>query len=506
LTGKPALPPAWSFGLWLSTSFTTDYSEETVMHFIDEMQARDIPFDVFHFDCFWMKEFEWCGFEWNDELFPDPKGLLKKIHDKGLKVSLWINPYIGQKASVYQECKEKGYFIKNQAGEVWQWDLWQAGQGIIDFTNPEARQWYKDRLKELIELGVDSFKTDFGERIPEDAVYYDGSDPKKMHNYYTYLYNETVFELLAEMRENQAVLFARSASVGSQKFPVHWGGDNLSEYSSMAESLRGGLSFVLSGFGFWSHDIGGFEEQATPDLYKRWTQFGLLSTHSRYHGNVEYRVPWNFGEEAAKVSQAFSKLKNRLMPYIYRQAAATAKTGIPLMRPLMLEFPEDPTVYAIDKQYMLGDRLLAAPIFNEQGKVPFYLPAGTWTNYLDNKRYEGQKWWEESYDYFHLPLMVRPNSLIIEGSVEQTAAYDYTENLTIHAFEITEAVSAEVCDQQGVPAGKISIEPEERGYRVCMEGVENVQVLFRNRSFANAQRHPFGSMITMDGQEMIVFE
>lgn len=506
LTGKPALPPAWSFGLWLSTSFTTDYSEETVMHFIDEMQARDIPFDVFHFDCFWMKEFEWCGFEWNDELFPDPKGLLKKIHDKGLKVSLWINPYIGQKASVYQECKEKGYFIKNQAGEVWQWDLWQAGQGIIDFTNPEARQWYKDRLTELIELGVDSFKTDFGERIPEDAVYYDGSDPKKMHNYYAYLYNETVFELLAEMRENQAVLFARSASVGSQKFPVHWGGDNLSEYSSMAESLRGGLSFVLSGFGFWSHDIGGFEEQATPDLYKRWTQFGLLSTHSRYHGNVEYRVPWNFGEEAAKVSQDFSKLKNRLMPYIYRQAAATAKTGIPLMRPLMLEFPEDPTVYAIDKQYMLGDRLLVAPIFNEQGKVPFYLPAGTWTNYLDNKRYEGQKWWEESYDYFHLPLMVRPNSLIIEGSVEQTAAYDYTKNLTVHAFEITEAVFAEVCDQQGVPAGKISIEPEDRGYRVCMEGVEKVQVLFRNRSFANAQRHPFGSLITMDGQEMTVFE
>ncbi len=192
------------------------------------------------------------------------------------------------------------------------------------------------------------------------------------------------------------------------------------------------LSYLVSGF--WSHDIGGFEEQATPDLYKRWTQFGLLSTHSRYHGNVEYRVPWNFGEEAAKVSQAFSKLKNRLMPYIYRQAAATAKTGIPLMRPLMLEFPEDPTVYAIDKQYMLGNRLLVAPIFNEQGKVPFYLPAGTWTNYLDNKRYEGQKWWEESYDYFHLPLMVRPNSLIIEGSVEQTAAYDYTKNLIVHAF------------------------------------------------------------------------
>ncbi|OTP25216.1 alpha-xylosidase [Enterococcus mundtii] len=498
LTGKPALPPAWSFGLWLSTSFTTDYREETVMGFIEEMQTREIPFDVFHFDCFWMKEFEWCGFEWNRELFPDPQQLIEKIHQKGLKVCVWINPYIGQKAAAFQECKEKGYFIKDKHGEVWQWDLWQAGQGIIDFTNPEARHWYKERLKELIEIGVDSFKTDFGERIPTDVNYHDGSDPQKMHNYYAYLYNEVVFELLAELRADEAVVFARSASVGSQKFPVHWGGDNLSEYPSMAESLRGGLSFVLSGFGFWSHDIGGFEENATADIYKRWTQFGLLSTHSRYHGNIEYRVPWNFGEEAVLVSQRFSKLKNRLMPYIYEQAVETAQTGIPMMRPVMLEFPEDYTTHTIDKQYMFGERLLIAPIFNGQGKVTFYLPEGRWTNYLDNHVYEGQQWYTQTYDYFHLPLMVRPNSLIIEGSVDTTAAYDYTKDLTVHVFELTEKVTQQVVDQQGLAVGTITVIPEDESYQIKTEGLSNVQVVFRNRKVQGANDHPLGCSILVD--------
>ncbi|GEL66911.1 alpha-xylosidase [Marinilactibacillus psychrotolerans] len=498
LTGKPALPPAWSFGLWLSTSFTTDYREETVMHFIDEMQSRDIPFDVFHFDCFWMKEFEWCGFEWNKELFPDPGKMIKKIHEKGLKVCMWINPYIGQKAKVYKECKEKGYFIKSTDENVWQWDLWQAGQGIIDFTNPEAREWYKGQLKGLLELGVDSFKTDFGERIPTDAVYYDGSNPEKMHNYYAYLYNEVVFELLEELKgKGEAVVFARSASVGSQKFPVHWGGDNLSEYSSMAESLRGGLSFVLSGFGFWSHDIGGFEEEAEEDLYKRWTQFGLLSTHSRYHGNIEYRVPWNFGEEAALVSQKFSKLKNSLMPYIYSEAVETAKTGVPMMRPLVLEFSEDYTTHTIDKQYMFGKNLMVAPIFNDKGEAKFYLPEGTWTNYIDNSTLSGGKWYEKTYDYFNLPLMVRPNSLIIEGATNTTAAYDYSSNLIVHAFEITETVSESIYDINGNYVGKITITPKDDNYDVQAENLHKVKVLFRNRTIEGMEKNEYGSILNI---------
>ncbi|MBO1300528.1 TIM-barrel domain-containing protein, partial [Enterococcus sp. DIV1271a] len=331
-----------------------------------------------------------------------------------------------------------------------------------------------------------------------DVKYHDGSDPKKMHNYYAYLYNEVVFELLAELRPDEAVVFARSASVGSQKFPVHWGGDNLSEYPSMAESLRGGLSFVLSGFGFWSHDIGGFEENASEDIYKRWTQFGLLSTHSRYHGNIEYRVPWNFGEEAALVSQRFSKLKNRLMPYIYEQAVETAQTGIPMMRPVMLEFPEDYTTHTIDKQYMFGERLLIAPIFNAQGQVSFYLPEGRWTNYLDNRVYEGLQWHTQTYDYFNLPLMVRPNSLIIEGSVNTTAAYDYTKDLTVHVFELTEEVTQRVVDQHGIPVGAITVTPEDDSYQIKTEGLINVQVVFRNRQIPGANDHPLGCSIVVE--------
>ncbi|KAF1298474.1 alpha-xylosidase [Enterococcus sp. JM4C] len=495
LTGKPALPPAWSFGLWLSTSFTTDYSEKTVMQFIDGMQEREIPFDVFHFDCFWMKEFEWCGFEWDKEMFPDPQGLLDRIHEKGLKICMWINPYIGQKAKVFKECKEKGYFIKRENGAVWQWDLWQAGQGIIDFTNPEAREWYKNQLRILLNMGVDSFKTDFGERIPTDAVYYDGSDPEKMHNYYAYLYNEVVFELLEEIKgEGNAVVFARSASVGSQKFPVHWGGDNLSQYSSMAESLRGGLSFVLSGFGFWSHDIGGFEENTSEDLYKRWTQFGLLSTHSRYHGNIEYRVPWNFGEESALVTQKFSSLKNKLMPYIYKEAVNTAKTGVPMMRPLVLEFEEDYTVHTIDKQYMFGEDLLVAPIFNEEGQVSFYVPEGTWTSYLNNASYVGGKWYHETHDYFSLPLLARPNSLIVEGANVNTADYDYSKDITVHVFELTEEKTVTVFDTKGHSLGEVTVTPAGDSYEVQVTNLKNVTLLFRNKMIEGMEQHELGSL------------
>ncbi|HBR33637.1 MAG TPA: alpha-xylosidase, partial [Firmicutes bacterium] len=258
LTGKPPLPPAWSFGLWLSTSFTTDYDEETVTGYIEGMAQRDIPLEVFHFDCYWMKEFQWCDFLWDERMFPDPVGMLKRLKDKGLKICVWINPYIAQKSKLFDYAREKGYLLKLKNGDVWQWDLWQAGMGIVDFTNQEACQWYQGLLKGLLEMGVDCFKTDFGERIPTNVEYCDGSDPMKMHNYYAYLYNETVYELLEkEKGKAEAVVFARSATVGAQKFPVHWGGDCWATYQSMAESLRGGLSLSMSGFGFWSHDIGG---------------------------------------------------------------------------------------------------------------------------------------------------------------------------------------------------------------------------------------------------------
>lgn len=416
LTGKAPLVPDWSYGLWLSTSFTTDYDEKTVLEFVDGMAERNIPLSVFHFDCRWMKELEWCNFDWDKSKFPDPEGLLKKLHDRGLKICVWINSYIGQKSPLFEEGAKNGYFIKNEDGSVWQWDRWQAGMAIVDFTNPEATKWYQGYLKKLVAMGVDCFKTDFGERIPTEGVkYYDGSDPELMHNYYTYLYNKAVYDVLVETKgADEAILFARSATVGGQQFPVHWGGDCSSNYPSMAESLRAGLSFGMSGFGYWSHDIAGFEDQASPDLYKRWTQFGLLSSHSRYHGSTAYKVPWLYGDEAVDVTREFTELKLQLKPYLLKMAQETHETGVPMMRAMVLEFPDDPTCEDIDTQYMLGDDLLVAPVFREDGVARFYVPDdGTgqaWTNIITDTAYEPGKWYTEQYDYHTLPVLARPGT------------------------------------------------------------------------------------------------
>lgn len=433
LAGKPALLPAWSFGLWLTTSFTTDYDEETTGSFIQGMADWDIPLHVFHFDCYWMEAYEWCNFTWDPATFPDPKGMLDRYHKRGLKICVWINPYIGQKSPLFQEALKEGYLLKKKNGDVWQTDMWQAGMGIVDFTNPRAEVWYQNKLKGLLDMGVDCFKTDFGERIPvRDIAYYDGSDPVKMHNYYTYLYNKAVFELLQRERgEGEAVLFARSATVGGQKFPVHWGGDCSASYASMAETIRSGLSLACAGFGFWSHDISGFESTASADIYKRWCQFGLLSSHSRLHGSSTYRVPWIFDREACDVLRKFVKLKCALMPYLYRQAVKTHEEGIPLMRPMFLEFPGDRCCETLDKQYMLGDSLLVAPVFKESGEVEYYLPKGNWVNLLTGNSYMGGGWQKETYDYFTLPLLVRSGSIVPVGANCQRPDYDYADGVKL---------------------------------------------------------------------------
>ncbi|GKT04581.1 alpha-xylosidase [Furfurilactobacillus entadae] len=484
LTGQIKLPPAWSFGLWLSTSFTTDYSDETVMKFIDGMAEHHIPLDVFHFDCFWQKGFEWCTLTWDREKFPDPAGLLKKIHDRGIKVCVWLNPYIAQKSPLFKEAKDHGYLIKRHDGNVWQWDLWQAGNGFVDFTNPDAIAWYQSKLSALLDMGVDCFKTDFGERIPvDDAVFFDGSDPQREHNYYTLQYNQAVYDVLSAKRgEDDAVVFARSATVGSQKLPVHWGGDNLSRYNSMADSLRGGLSFLSSGFGFWSHDIGGFEEKATPDIYKRWTQFGLLSSHSRYHGSVQYRVPWLFDDEAVAVTKKFVDLKLSLMPYLYQQAVQTSATGTPLMRPMFIEFPDDPNTAYLDKQYMLGDKLLVAPIFNDQGNVHYYLPAGRWTNLLTEHVYETDQngqWLNEQYDHLGLPLLVAGNSILLRKPGSAHADYDYTDAPDINLYELDNGtITTPVVDRDGHTVGSVTATTAGNQLTITTTGLHGVATVY----------------------------
>ncbi len=517
LTGKPSLPPAWSFGLWLTTSFTTNYDENTVSSFVDGMAQRDIPLRVFHFDCFWMKEYEWCNFQWDKEVFPNPKAMLKRLKQRGLKICVWINPYIAQKSSLFAEASEKGYLIKLEDGETWQWDLWQPGMGIVDFTNPEACKWYADKLNTLIDMGVDCFKTDFGERIPTtNVVYHNVADPVKMHNYYTYLYNKVVYELLVKrLGKDEAILFARSATTGSQQFPVHWGGDCVSRYESMAESLRGGLSLCMSGFGFWSHDISGFENTASPDLYKRWSAFGLLSTHSRLHGSSSYRVPWLFDEEAVEVLRYFSKLKCSIMPYLYSVACNTAETGLPTMRSMVMEFFGDRACDYLDTQYMLGEALLVAPVFKPDGSVEYYLPKGIWTNFISNGQITGGCWQYEKHDFMSIPLMVRPNSIIAIGSNNNVPDYDYLEGTTFHIFELSdrEPATAIVYSMGGRAEGYIEAYRNGELVTVKAKGLKNFKVLMRNvKSISYLKGATFESdtlgskLVPTEGSEEIIFK
>jgi len=501
LTGRPALPPAWTFGLWLTTSFTTDYNEETINGFVDGMAKRDIPLRVFHFDCFWMKAYEWCNFAWDKKNFPDPEGMIKRLKAKGLKTCVWINPYVGQKSPLFTEGRDKGYFLKRENGDVWQWDMWQAGMAIVDFTNPGACAWYQGKLKALLDMGIDSFKTDFGERIPTDCVYSDGSDPVGMHNYYTQLYNKTVFELLERERgRGEACVFARSATAGGQQYPVHWGGDCSSTYASMAESLRAGLSLCMSGFAFWSHDISGFEDTATEDVYVRWAQFGLLSSHSRLHGSTSYRVPWLFGENAVKAVKDFSKRKCRLMPYLYAASVNAHRTGAPVMRAMAMEFFGDPACEALDRQYMLGESLLVAPVFRKDGMADYYLPEGTWTHLISDESVTGGVWRHETYGLDSLPLFVKENSILPLGKSEEQVDYDYLDGLELHLYHPVEGVPAklEMVDSKGQRTITVTMTEQNGKVMLRVDGKhQDIAVFLHDTKSAQAALAPDQTEITL---------
>lgn len=351
----------------VSFEIGSENTEATINSSIDGMAERDIPLAAFHYDCYWMREFHWCDFEWDKRFFGDIESTLKRLHE------------------------DKGYLVRKPNGEVWQTDFWQAGMGLVDFTNPAAREWFKDKVKALLNQGVDAIKTDFGERIPRDVVWYDGSPKLSMHNWYTQLYNQAVFEAIEETYgKGNACLYARSATVGGQQQPVHWGGDCESTFNGMAQSLRAGLSLTSSGFGFWSHDIGGFEG-AFPDpaVYKRWVAFGMLGSHSRLHGSTVYRVPWLFDEEdekngvalvpgqtAVDVVREFTKLKLELMPYVYQLGLQPHVNGTPVMRSMFVEFPDDPACRTLDRQYMFGPSMLVAPVFTYSGEVSYRFRCG----------------------------------------------------------------------------------------------------------------------------------
>ncbi|PCH38356.1 glycoside hydrolase family 31 protein [Wolfiporia cocos MD-104 SS10] len=490
MTGRPALLPTWTFGLWLSTSFLTSYDEKTVSGFLQGMLDRSCPVRVFHLDCFWMKQYEWCSFTFDPDNFPNPEAYLAEIKRKyGVKVCVWINPYISQLSPIFQEAVDHGYLIKRIDGTPWQWDLWQPGLGVVDITNPAARKWYSDKLEALIDLG-----TDFGERIPHASVkFHDGSDPMRMHNAYSYLYNQMVFEVLKRrFGEGEAAVFARSATAGGQRFPVHWGGDCESTFEAMAETLRGGLSLTASGFAFASHDIGGFEGHPPPEIYHRWVAYGLFSSHSRLHGSMSYRVPWQYGEEAATYMARFLDTKHRLMPYLYNLTLKARTFGHPLQRAMFIEFPSERTTHYLDRQYMFGPSLLVAPVFVPVGEdTEYYLPAGRWTSFFHPARtVQGPAWVQEAVPLDEIPVWVREGTLLCLGpSGVGRPDYELARGVEVQVYEIADGqtVRTEVPTGAGASIAGI-VQAERRGEEVVVSVAAGSVELAAVNWFAGGQR------------------
>ena len=441
LTGFPQMPPLWSFGIWMSRM--TYFSADEVDEICDRLRREHYPCDVIHLDTGWFRTDWLCEWKFNPERFPDPKAFIHRLKDKGFKVSLWQLPYIASGAEQIGEAKANNYISRPTKEE----DSSTGGAsnfsaldyaGTIDFTYPKATEWYKNSLlKPLLEMGVKCIKTDFGENIHMDHQYH-GMTPERLNNIYALLYQRAAYDVTKEVT-GDGIVWARSAWAGCQRYPLHWGGDSASTWDGMAGSLKGGLHFGLSGFAFWSHDVPGFHTLPNfmngivqDDVYVRWTQFGVFSSHMRYHGTNK-REPWHY-PNIAPIVKRWWKLRYRLLPYIAEQAEACTKTGYPMLRALIFHHPHDRQCWHIDDEYYFGSEFLVCPVMNSEGRRDIYLPEGLWANFFTGQRLEGGRWYYDvEVPLEEMPVFVRPGSLIklYPDEVDSTDEMDLSKAITI---------------------------------------------------------------------------
>ena len=413
LVGHPIQPPKWAFGLWVSSGFTDEGAQATLDR-AKRLRKQNIPSDVLHLDCYWQRFGNWSDLQWNTDAYPDPEAMIRGVKDEGFKLCLWINPYLGAESERFAEANEHGYLLRTPNGEPYVIQLWGGYHppvGIIDFTNPDAAKWWKELLRPLLKMGTDAFKTDFGEGVPADAVAWNGMTGAQLHNLYALLYNDLAAEVTAEEKGRPGLVWGRASYAGGQRHAAQWAGDPNSTYRDMASTLRGGLSIAMCGHPFWSHDIGGFHGQPTPDLYVRWAQLGLLSPLSRLHG-MTTRMPWDYGEEALRIFTEFVRLRYRLLPYIFSEAVRAAETSLPLLRPMVLQYPNDPNTYVLDSQYMFGPDLLVAPVLDPAGRSSVYLPDGNWFDFWTQEVMRGPSVQQVEVPLDRMPIYVRANALI----------------------------------------------------------------------------------------------
>jgi alpha-D-xyloside xylohydrolase len=384
LTGKSPLPPLWSFGLWMSRC--TYNAEQQVRDIAAQLRANKIPCDVLHLDTGWF-ETDWrCDYQFSTSRFTDPQKMITDLKNDGFHISLWQLPYFVPKNTLFNELVEKKLVVRDAKGNL------PYEDAVLDFSNPKTVEWYQDKLARLLKMGVGAIKVDFGEAAPNNGLYASGRTGFYEHNLYPLRYNKAVADI-TKKTTGENIIWARSAWAGSQRYPIHWGGDAESTDQGMAAELRGGLSFGLSGFSFWSHDVGGFTANSVTNmdknLFARWLAFGMLSSHSRCHG-VAPKEPWNYGGAFMDEFRVIDELKYKLMPYVYAQAKDCSDHGLPMVRALFVEYPDDPGSWNVDDEYLFGSSILVAPLMekNPTGRN-VYLPPGTWIDYQTGKAYDG---------------------------------------------------------------------------------------------------------------------
>jgi alpha-D-xyloside xylohydrolase len=416
LTGFPGEVPLWSFGVWMSRM--TYFSAEEVENIVARLRAEDFPLDVIHLDTGWFAKDWICEWEFSPERFPDPEGFMRRMAEEDVRISLWQMPNIGAGNRLLDLAREKKYLPER--GEVAAASASdfsaQALGGRIDFTNPEAVIWYQGLLERLLRMGAAAIKTDFGEDIDMDGRY-QGMPAEKLHNLYALLYQQAASEITQRVN-GHGLVWARAGWAGCQRYPVHWGGDSACSWDGLAGSLRGGLHIGLSGFGFWSHDVPGFHgvpdfmnSRPPDDLYVRWTQFGVFTSHMRYHG-TSAREPYEY-PEIASIVREWWKLRYALIPYLVRQGQIACREGLPVLRPLLLQHPDDPTCWHIDDSYYFGGDLLVAPVMNSAGIRDVYLPAGEWVDFWTGERLTGGRWLKNvSSGIEHIPVYARAGTAI----------------------------------------------------------------------------------------------
>ncbi|MBR6938132.1 MAG: alpha-xylosidase [Prevotella sp.] len=442
LTGFPSMPPLWSYGIWMSRM--TYFSAEEVNDICDHLRKEHYPCDVIHLDTGWFRTDWLCEWKFNPERFPDPKGFIQNLKKKGFRVSLWQLPYVAKGAEQLEEAKANQYIaplLKEQASEGSNFSALDYA-GTIDFTYDKAVEWYKNKLlKPLLDMGVTCIKTDFGENIHLDAAYH-SMTPEQLNNLYALLYQKAAFEITKEVT-GDGIIWARAAWAGCQRFPLHWGGDSASSWDGMAGSLKGGLHFGLSGFAFWSHDVPGFHSipdfmntPINPQVYVRWTQFGVFTSHIRYHGTCK-REPWHY-PEIAPIIKRWWKLRYRLIPYIIQQSEMACQSGLPIVQALIFHHPNDRQCWHIDDEYYFGNEFLVCPVMNDKGIRDIYLPDGEWINFFTGERMEGGKWYDAVKTPLDLmPVFVHPNATI--------PIYPYDVDCT-DDMDLSKAINLEITD------------------------------------------------------------